>query len=171
MEFEVLSLGDLPLFNLDACDDKDESKDPESVQTLRNKIREADAVIFACAEFNYSISGVLKNAIDWGSRSANGNAFDGKPAMLLSAGGGAGGGRAQYHLRQIAVFLNLHVMNKPELQIKAFEPKDGGSVFDYGDGSLRNEEIKQRVDTQLEAFRVYTLQKQLGAAAFTLFHA
>jgi chromate reductase len=77
----------------------------------------ADAVLFAAPEYNYSVSGALKNAVDWASRSPN--AWDGKPCAVMGAGGGQGASRAQYHLRQIGVYLNLHFVNKPEVQIQA----------------------------------------------------
>ena len=74
-------------------------------------------MLFAAPEYNYSVSGALKNALDWCSRTPN--AWEGKPAAVMGAGGGLGASRAQYHLRQIGVYLNLLFLNKPEVQIQA----------------------------------------------------
>jgi chromate reductase, NAD(P)H dehydrogenase (quinone) len=108
---------DLPLFNQDL----ESAELPATVTAFRQRLKLADGFIFAANEYNYSISGALKNAIDWGSRGPEGNLFNDKPAAVVSAGGGAGGLRAQNHLRDIAVFLNMHIMNKPSIQFKLFE--------------------------------------------------
>ncbi len=101
-------LGGIPLFNEDA-----ENAQPERVRTLKEKIRAADALLIATPEYNNSMPGVLKNAIDWASRPAGDNSFDDKPVALMSAGGTVGGARAQLALRQAFVFLNMHPINKP----------------------------------------------------------
>ena len=115
---EIADISQIPIFNQDLEGDKT----PDSVLTLKKQISESNAVLFCCPEYNYSIPGVLKNAIDWASRGVNGNAFAGKAAGVMSAGGGNGGSRAQYHLRQIGVFLDLHFLNKPEVTINWFAP-------------------------------------------------
>ena len=100
MTLEIFDLSSIPLFNLDI-----ESNLPEPVRLLREKITSADALIIAVTEYNYSISGVLKNAIDWASRPAQNSSLNGKPFAMMGAGGGLGTARAQYHLRQIAVWV------------------------------------------------------------------
>eukprot|EP00050_Salpingoeca_kvevrii_P001621 m.174904 g.174904 ORF g.174904 m.174904 type:complete len:259 (+) comp10418_c0_seq2:1503-2279(+) len=141
--FEIVSC-DLPLFNQDL-----ESDLPQSVADFKAKIQGADAFLFACPEYNYSVSGVLKNAIDWASRNPNG--FAGKPAGIVGAGGGAGTARSQHHLRQIGVFLDLHFLNKPEVLIKAFEP---GNV-DWETGKIVNEATKAVVADFAKTFAAF----------------
>jgi chromate reductase len=90
---------------------------PAAVEALRDVIREADAVLIATPEYNYSIPGVLKNAIDWVSRPPE-QPFAGKPIAIMGAAAGKlGTARAQYHLRQVFVFLDAHLLNKPEVMI------------------------------------------------------
>jgi len=107
---------------------------PRAVQALRDAIAAADALLFVTPEYNYSVPGVLKNAIDWASRPPE-RVFNGKPAAMMGASGGRlGTARAQYHLRQIGVFLDLHFINKPEVMIsfaeKAFDAS--GRLTDEG---------------------------------------
>ncbi len=93
-----------------------ETEPPGSVREFKAKIRAADAVLIATPEYNYSVPGVLKNAIDWGSRPFGDNAWSGKPVALMSASTGMlGGARAQYHLRQTFVILNMRCVVQPEL--------------------------------------------------------
>ena len=90
---------------------------PPTVETLRRQIAGADALLFACPEYNYSMSGVLKNAIDWASRPPD-QPFAGKPIAIIGAAAGmAGSARAQYDLRRSCVFLDMHPLNKPEIFI------------------------------------------------------
>ena len=85
---------------------------------LKRRIRAADALLLVTPEYNYSIPGVLKNAIDWASRPSGDNAWSGKPAAIMGASTGAfGTARAQYHLRQVFVFLNVYAVNQPEVMI------------------------------------------------------
>jgi chromate reductase, NAD(P)H dehydrogenase (quinone) len=89
---------------------------PLKVKEFKSKIRDADAILIATPEYNYSVPGVLKNAIDWASRPYGDNPFDGKPVAIMSASiGMLGGARAQYHLRQMFIFLNMHPVNVPEV--------------------------------------------------------
>ena len=85
---------------------------PIKVKEFKSKIRDADAILIATPEYNYSVPGVLKNAIDWASRPYGDNAFDKKPVAKISA---CGGPRAQYHFRQTSVFLNMYPINGPEV--------------------------------------------------------
>jgi chromate reductase len=101
---------------------------------LRDKIASADAVLIVTPEYNYSIPGVLKNAIDWASRPPS-QPFDGKPIAIMGASPGMlGSARAQYHLRQCFVFLNGMVMNRPEVMISAANTKfdEAGNLTDQG---------------------------------------
>jgi chromate reductase len=108
---EIFDLERIPPFNQEL-----ESRMPEKVKEFKAKIRAADAVLIATPEHNYSVPGVLKNAIDWASRPYGDNSFEGKPAAIMSASTGMlGGARSQYHLRQILVFLDMHPVNKPEV--------------------------------------------------------
>ena len=98
---------------------------------LADQIVRSDGVIFFTPEYNYSIPGVLKNAIDWLSR-YDPQPFAGKPATIIGASpGNAGTARMQYHLRQVGVFLDIHFMNKPEVMISsAFDKIKGGKITD-----------------------------------------
>lgn len=110
---ETFALDGIPLFNQD-----EEKNPPVQVVELKRRVREADALLFVTPEYNYSVPGVLKNAIDWASRPYGDNAWDGKPAAIMGASIGAiGTARAQYHLRQIFVFLNVFPVNQPEVMI------------------------------------------------------
>lgn len=112
-ELEIFEIDGIPGFNQD-----EEQNPPEKVVEFKRKIREADAILFVTPEYNYSIPGVLKNAIDWASRPYGDNAFDGKPAAIMGASIGAiATARAQYHLRQMMVFLNMFPVNQPEVMI------------------------------------------------------
>ena len=97
---EIFELDGIPVFNED-----EERQPPPKVVELKKRIREADAVLFVTPEYNYSIPGGLKNAIDWASRPYGDSAWTGKPAAIMGASIGAfGTARAQYHLRQVFVF-------------------------------------------------------------------
>lgn len=112
-EMEIFDIAGIPAF----VQGQDQNP-PEKVVELKRKIREADAIVFCSPEYNYSVPGVLKNAIDWGSRPYGDNAWDGKPAAIMGASiGGIGTARMQYHLRQIMVFLNMFPINRPEVMI------------------------------------------------------
>ena len=127
-KLEVFELDGIPLFNQDL-----ESSPPEKVKEFKRKIKAADALLIATPEYNYSVPGVLKNAIDWASRPYGDNAFEGKPVAIMSASTGMlGGARAQYHLRQSFVFLNMYPVNKPEVLV-TFAPEkfdDKGRLLD-----------------------------------------
>lgn len=110
---DVFELDGIPGFNQD-----EEQNPPAKVTELKKRIREADAILFVTPEYNYSIPGVLKNAIDWASRPYGDSAWNGKPAAIMGASiGTIGTARAQYHLRQMMVFLNMFPINQPEVMI------------------------------------------------------
>jgi len=126
---ESFDIGQLPLFNQDR-----EGDPPAIVTEFKQKIREADAILFSTPEYNYSIPGVLKNAIDWASRPYGDSAWDGKPAAIMgTSGGNIATARAQYDLRKMMVFLNMFPINKPEVMIGG-----AASRFD-ADGNLTDE--------------------------------
>ena len=104
--------------------------------------------------FSAIASAPLKNALDWASRSPN--VWAGKPAAIVSAGGGHGGAKSQYHLRQIGVFLDLHFINKPEFFLNAFQPP---AKFN-SDGDLIDEDAKNRLLAILLSLKAFTLQLQ-----------
>jgi chromate reductase, NAD(P)H dehydrogenase (quinone) len=145
---ELFELGSFPLFNQDL-----ESSLPDIVKTFKMKIRSSDAILIATPEYNYSIPGVLKNAMDWASRPSGDNAFDKKPVAMMSASTGMlGGARAQYHLRQSFVTLNMYPMNKPEILV-SFAPQK----FD-DKGNLTDEKTKEFIKGMLDAFIAWTLK-------------
>jgi chromate reductase len=125
---EIFDLEGIPCFSQDL-----ESDPPAIVREFKAKIRAADALLIATPEYNYSMPGVLKNAIDWGSRPYGDNAFDGKPLAIMGASVGMlGTARAQYHLRQSCVFLNMHPLNQPEVMVPFAQEKidDSGLLTD-----------------------------------------
>ena len=110
---EVFDLDGIPLFNQDL-----EGQPTETVKEFKARIKAADAVLIATPEYNYSIPGVLKNAIDCASRPYGDNAFEHKPVAIMGASiGMAGTARAQYHLRQSFVFLTCFALNQPEVMV------------------------------------------------------
>lgn len=152
-EVEVYErLGEIPLFNQD-----DESNLPEVVKEFKDKICDADAILFATPEYNYSIPGVLKNAIDWASRPYGDNAWEGKPVGIMSASGGMlGGARAQYQLRQVFVFLNMHPLNRPEVIIPSIQEKVDAR------GVVTDEHTKEKIAELLDSLAKWTLELRLG---------
>ena len=139
---ELGSIGDVPLY------DQDENAKgfPAAVTAMGEAIAKADGIIIVSPEYNYSMPGVLKNALDWLSRLPN-QPFAGKPVALQSASMGVfGGARMQYHLRQTLVFLDAHVLNKPEVMVGAVQNKidDKGQITDQG--------TKDFIASQLKAF-------------------
>lgn len=110
---KLIELHDIPVFDQDS-----EMAPPASVLDFKRQILAADAILFATPEYNYSVPGVLKNAIDWASRPNGDSAWLGKPAAIIGASAGSlGTARAQHHLRQILVALNMPVVNQPEVMI------------------------------------------------------
>ena len=110
VEMSIFALHDIPLFNADV----EALGTPEPVVAMQQAIRDADGLLFAVPEYNYSISGVLKNAIDWASRGRP-SPLDGKPAAIMGVGGRQGTVRAQMHMRQIALHNSMRIMIDPEM--------------------------------------------------------
>jgi len=147
---ELFDLEGLPLFN----QDKEGQPEPRVVE-FKKRIRDADAILFSTPEYNYSMPGVLKNAIDWASRPPA-QPFDGKPIAIMGASVGAMGSvRAQYHLRQCFVFLNGAVMSRPEVMIPAV-----GQKFD-AEGVLTDEATRGFIAAHLAAFKAWILRLRM----------
>jgi chromate reductase, NAD(P)H dehydrogenase (quinone) len=145
------SVGDIPPFNQDL-----ENPPPRVVADLKQKIRSSDAILFVTPEYNYSISGVLKNLIDWASRPYGDNAWDGKPVAIMGASPGmTGTARAQYHLRQMFVFLNMRPLNRPEVML----PLAADGKFDT-EGNLVDPETRKRVKELVDALVNWTIMHQ-----------
>jgi chromate reductase, NAD(P)H dehydrogenase (quinone) len=146
MTIEIADISAIPLYN----EDVRVQGFPPPVETLRQQIKAADALLFATPEYNYSMPGVLKNAIDWASRPPD-QPFAGKPVALMGAGAGmAGTARAQYDLRRSCVFLDMHPINKPEVLIGQAQSK-----FD-ADGRLSDEAARGFIRDMLTALESWT---------------
>jgi chromate reductase, NAD(P)H dehydrogenase (quinone) len=154
MTIEVAQIGDLPLYN----DDVRAAGFPPPAERLRAQIAAADAVLLVTPEYNYSISGVLKNAIDWASRPPS-QPFEAKPVAIMGASPGLfGSARAQYHLRQMLIFLNAMPVNRPEVMIGQAQNK-----FD-ADGNLTDEPTREFIRKLLVALRDWTERLKRSAA-------
>lgn len=141
VEMETFELNEMPPYNEEL-----ESDPPAIVTKFKKKIREADAIVFATPEYNYSVPGVLKNAIDWASRPYGDSAWEGKPAAIMGVSGGAiATARAQYDLRKSMVFLNMFPLNRPEVMIGS-----SGEKFD-SDGNLIDETARGLIAKQMKA--------------------
>ena len=146
VSLEFFDLLGLPPYNQD-----DEGKPPGIVTEFKARIRAADAILIATPEYNYSIPGVLKNAIDWASRPYGDNSWAGKPVAVMGASPGmVGTARAQYHLRQCFVFVDMHPVNKPEVMIGL-----AGQRCD-AEGNLTDEKSKQMIGSLLAALAALT---------------
>jgi chromate reductase len=149
VELETFDIDDIPAFNQDIEGDMM----PAKVKEFKSKIRDADAILIATPEYNFSVPGVLKNAIDWASRPYGDNPFNEKPVAIMSASVGMlGGARAQYHLRQILVFLNMHPINTPEIIVTFAQDK-----FDAS-GKLVDENAKKFLKQLLQNLVDWTRQ-------------
>jgi chromate reductase, NAD(P)H dehydrogenase (quinone) len=143
LECSMIEIGDLPLYNQDS-----DANPPEQYVRFRQQIAEADGVLFVSPEYNRGIPGVLKNAIDVGSRPYGQSAFDKKPAAIVTASPGSiGGFGANHQIRQAAVFLNMPVMQQPE----AYLGHVSDDSFD-ADGCLKEGPLKELVASLAHAF-------------------
>jgi chromate reductase len=148
MTIDRFDIASIPLYN----EDVRQQGFPAPVEDLRARIKAADGLLIVTPEYNYSIPGVLKNAIDWASRPPE-QPFDGKPIGVMGASGGIfGTGRAQYHLRQCFVFLNGLVMNRPEVMIPTAHAK-----FD-ANGALTDQPSRDFIAAHLVAFKAWVLR-------------
>src|SRR4026209_253202 len=151
---EVFELDGIPGFNQD-----EEKNPPAKVVELKRRVRDAHATLIVTPEYNYSVPGELKNAIDWASRPYGDSAWAGKPVAIMGASIGAiGTARAQYHLRQTFVFLNIHAINQPEVML--------GNAHQHFDesGKLTDETAKKLTRQLLEELVNWTKRLQKQAA-------
>lgn len=145
LQMEFVEIGDLPLYTQDL-----DENSPEAYEKFRAQVREAEAFLFVTPEHNRSFPAAMKNALDVGSRPWGQNAWNGKPAAIVSASPGAiGGFGATHHLRQVLAFLNLSVMAQPEAYL-------GGAyaLFDES-GELTNEDTRKFLDKFASAFAAW----------------
>ncbi|MGH8321754.1 MAG: NADPH-dependent FMN reductase [Gammaproteobacteria bacterium] len=150
MEIEPFDIAPIPVYN----EDVREKGFPPVVEQFRDKIRRADALLIVTPEYNYSIPGVLKNAIDWASRPPD-QPFNDKPVAIMGASGSLlGSARAQYDLRRSCVFLNMHPINKPEVMIAQVHNK-----FDVS-GRLTDETARKLIAELLVNLAAWT--RRLG---------
>ncbi len=147
LSFEFVEIGDLPLYNQDF-----DGLDPQPAPyvSFRDRIKAADAVLFVTPEYNRSVPGVLKNAVDVGSRPWGHSVFKGKPAAIVSVSpGGIGGFGASNHLRQSLTFLDMPLLNQPEMYIGG-----AGEMF-AEDGSLKSEATRTFFTSFAAAFAAW----------------
>ncbi len=146
VELEIYSLDRLPMYNQDL-----EYAENPAITEFKTKIKEADAILFSSPEYNYSIPGVLKNAIDIASRPWGDNNWTGKPAAIMGATvGSLGTSRMQYHLRQVLVSLDMYLLNKPELMVSTAQDKINPS------GVLSDEHAQEKIAELLIALVNWT---------------
>lgn len=155
---EIFELEGIPAFNQD-----EEGHPAEKVVKFKERIRAADAILIVTPEYNYSVPGVLKNAIDCASRPYGDSAWAGKPVAVMGASiGGLGSARAQYHLRQSFIYLNMYPLNKPEVMIS-----NAASKFDQ-QGNLTDQPTRDQIRKLLDALVEWTLLhkgRQVSAGA------
>lgn len=143
---DIFDLEGIPPFNQDL-----ETQMPEKVKGFKSRIKAADAILIATPEYNYSIPGVLKNAIDWASRPYGDNSFHDKPVAVMSASiGMLGGARAQYHLRQSFVCLNMYPINAPEVIVSFADEKIDEN------GRVTDRETREKIRQLLESLVAWT---------------
>jgi chromate reductase len=142
LALEIVEIGQIPLYNADL-----EEQPPQEWLAFRDRVRRADAVLFVTPEYNRSVTGALKNAVDVGSRPYGQNAWDGKPAAIVSVSQGLlGAFGANHHLRQALVFVNMPTLQQPEVYLSRT-----GELFDES-GKLTNEGTRDFLREFLEAF-------------------
>ena len=135
VELEVFDLEGIPFFNQDL-----ENEPHEKLKEFKAKVKASDGILIATPEYNYSVPGVLKNALDAASRPYGTNPFEGKPAAIMGASiGMLGTARAQYHLRQTLVFFNAFPLNRPEIMVPFAESK-----FDEN-GRLKDDMTREKI--------------------------
>ena len=145
LAFDYVDIGDLPLFNQDH-----EREYPPAAQRMKEQISSADGVLFVTPEYNRSVPGVLKNAIDIASRPYGTNAFAGKPGAVIGTSAGAmSTALAQQHLRNMCVFLDIPMLQQPEAFIRFRE-----GLID-GDGTVTDEDVRKFLQNFLDRFAAW----------------
>ncbi len=153
VELKIFDLEGIPPFNQDL-----ESQPTEKVKEFKSEIRKADAILIATPEYNYSIPGVLKNAIDCASRPPGDSALQGKPVAMMGASiGMLGTARAQYHLRQSFVFLDMYPLNKPEVMVPFCQDKVDKQ------GKLTDTKTREKIKELIEALVRWSRALKRGA--------
>ncbi len=152
MKIHLADLLDVPFYNADLAEK------PAAVEQLLADFASADALILGCPEYNYSIAPALKNALDWASREPDNYLLRGKATAIMGAAGGMGSSRAQYHLRQVCVYLDLQPLNKPEVFANAFS-----GAFDH-EGHLTDSKIQESITQQLQALAAWHQRLQGNSA-------
>ena len=143
VEISIFDIGEIPMYD----GDLDRDGGPEPVNKFRSAIADADGILISTPEYNYSIPGVLKNAVDWASRPARESVLNMKPLAVMGTTGGMYGTiRAQIHMRQIAQSVNMMDMKRPELMIPKEQEK-----FD-ADGKLTDEAAREHLKKFMLAF-------------------
>jgi len=142
LALDIVEIGNLPLYNQD-----DDASPPQAARDFKTRIQNADAVLFVTPEYNRSVPGALKNAIDTASRPYGQSAWDGKPGAVISVSPGAiGGFGANHHLRQSLVFLNVPVMQQPEAYIG-----NAGNLIDDS-GNIASDSTRDFMQKFLQSF-------------------
>lgn len=155
MTFEIANIRNIPHYDAD----RQSQGFPEEVTQLGQQVADADAVLIVSPEYNYSIPGVLKNAIDWVSRLPN-QPFAQKPIGIMGASMGfAGTARMQYHLRQVLVFLDALPINKPEVMVGGAQER-----FDQG-GNLRDDKTREKIGELLNSLERWTKLLKAGSGS------
>ncbi|GBU10377.1 chromate reductase [Gammaproteobacteria bacterium] len=145
MELTIVNIANIPFYNADL------KEKPAAVIAFLEELKTADGFLFATPEYNYSYAPALKNALDWASRETV-SVLQGKAVALMGAAGGMGSSRAQYHLRQVLVYLDLRPLNRPEVFANAY-----AGTFDI-DGNLTDSTIGNNVKALLIALKESILQ-------------
>lgn len=149
-EIELYDIKDIPFYNGDI----EVSGLPEAVIKLGEKIKQADALLFGVPEYNYSYTAVLKNAIDWASR-IPGSILNGKSAAMVGGSMGPWGTiRAQLHFRQVMIYLDVRMMNKPEILVPFVQ-----NVIDKN-GNITDEQLKSNLKLLVESLVKFALQNK-----------
>jgi len=145
LKLEIVEIRELPLYSEDS-----EENVPAAYTTFRQRIKAADAVLFVTPEYNRSVPGLLKNAIDVGSRPYGQSVWEGKPGAVMSVSPGAiGGFGANHHLRQSLVFLNVPAMQQPEAYVGS-----ASQLFDEK-GSIKDEKTREFLRKFMEGFAAW----------------
>ncbi|MVW73764.1 NADPH-dependent FMN reductase [Pseudomonas xionganensis] len=148
LKLEIVEIGDLPLYN----EDIDQDSPPEAYTRFREQLRGADALLFVTPEYNRSLPGALKNAIDVGSRPYGQSVFSGKPGAVLTASPGAiGGFGANHALRQCMVFLDVYMMQQPEAYL-------GGAGSFFEEAGMLGDGIRPFLQKFIDAYAAWVAQ-------------
>ena len=148
LSIDVLEIGNLPLYNTDL-----EQTMPKDVTAMKEKVKGSDGLLIVSPEYNYSIPGALKNALDWLSRPYGQNSAASKPAAIMGGSTGmVATARMQSHLRQVLQYLNCPTLAMPEVLVPAVQEKINEQ------GEITDEKTKQKIAELLDAFQEWIEQ-------------